>query len=119
MMIGPQSINPVTNITLVSEDQARYVAKLVMDMRSSGQQEVEPTAEAEEAWTKRTVSTSEGKVWLRCNNWYMKTAQQDGKDKKEGEDEAYFGMWMEKYSTYLDEAIGAEGGGGRALLRFS
>ena len=32
MMIGPQSLNPVTNVTLLCEEQAKYIADLVSRM---------------------------------------------------------------------------------------
>ena len=31
MMIGPQSLNPVTNVTLLCEEQGKYIAELVAD----------------------------------------------------------------------------------------
>ena len=45
MMIGPQSLNPVTNVTLLCEEQAKYIAGLVSSMHSQGHSEVEPTAD--------------------------------------------------------------------------
>ena len=115
MMIGPQSLNPVTNVTLLCEEQAKYIANLVTSMRSNGHQEVEPTADAIRDWTERCKSSSEGKVWLRCNNWYMKSTKTDenaGRERSQG-------MWMESYEDYLKHLLGAEGGGTDKLLSFS
>ncbi len=51
MMIGPQSLNPVTNVTLLCEEQSKYIADLVVKMKQAGHEEVEPTASAVESWT--------------------------------------------------------------------
>ncbi|MEC7077340.1 MAG: NAD(P)/FAD-dependent oxidoreductase [Pseudomonadota bacterium] len=115
MMIGPQSLNPVTNVTLLCEEQAKYIAGLVSSMHSQGHSEVEPTQAAINDWTERCKVSSDGKVWLRCNNWYMKstkTDQQAGRERSQG-------MWMESYEDYLKHLLGAEGGGAERLLTFS
>ena len=77
MMIGPQSLNPVTNVTLLCEEQGKYIAELVAGMKAQAKQEVEPTEEAVAAWTALCNASADGKVWLRCNNWYMKTTKTD------------------------------------------
>ena len=41
-MIGPQSLNPVTNVTLLCEEQGKYIAGLVSRMRNANESEVEP-----------------------------------------------------------------------------
>jgi hypothetical protein len=46
MMIGPQSLNPVTNVTLLCEEQAKYIANLVVQMQEQQARECEPSAEA-------------------------------------------------------------------------
>ena len=43
MMVGPQSLNPVTNVTLLCEEQGKYIAKLVSDMKRQGNNYVEPS----------------------------------------------------------------------------
>ena len=42
LMIGPQSLNPVTNVTLLCEEQGKYIAALVSRMRNANESEVEP-----------------------------------------------------------------------------
>ena len=115
MMIGPQSLNPVTNVTLLCEEQAKYIANLVASMRDAGHLEVEPTPAAIQDWTERCKNSADGKVWLRCNNWYMKATKTDEKAGRERSQ----GMWMESYEDYLKHLLGAEGGGTEALLKFS
>jgi cation diffusion facilitator CzcD-associated flavoprotein CzcO len=115
MMIGPQSLNPVTNVTLLCEEQARYITGLVTRMKSSGLMEVEPTVDAVEAWTRLCESTSEGKVWLRCNNWYMKTTKTDAAAGRERS----AGMWMASYPEYLRHLLGGAAGTPDTLLAFS
>ena len=46
MMVGPQSLNPVTNVTLLCEEQGKYIAKLVSSMKLNNKDEVEPLEEA-------------------------------------------------------------------------
>jgi len=115
MMIGPQSLNPVTNVTLLCEEQGKYIADLVAGMKAKGAQEVEPSAEAVADWTTRCNASADGKVWLRCNNWYMKTTKTDveaGRERSQG-------MWMGAYEEYLRHFLGGAGGAREDLLRFS
>lgn len=114
LMIGPQSLNPVTNVTLLCEEQGKYIASLVARMRDAGENEVEPTLEAVAAWTERCNATAEGKVWLRCNNWYTKSTKSDEKAGRERS----LGMWMDTYETYLKHLLGDAGGSKDSLLRF-
>jgi len=115
MMIGPQSLNPVTNVTLLCEEQSKYIADLVVGMKSAGQTEVEPTVDAVEHWTGLCERSSEGKVWLKCNNWYMKTTKTDAAAGRE----ASSGMWMGSYIDYLKHLLGEEGGSREDLFNFS
>jgi cation diffusion facilitator CzcD-associated flavoprotein CzcO len=114
MMIGPQSLNPVTNVTLLCEQQSQYLSKLISDMQSAGQIEVEPSHEAVEDWTALCNTTSDGKVWLRCNNWYMKSTKTDVEKGRERSS----GMWMNSYIDYLKHVLGHEGGKPDDLLQF-
>ena len=115
MMIGPQSLNPVTNVTLLCEEQGKYIAELVAGMKAQAKQEVEPTEEAVAAWTALCNASADGKVWLRCNNWYMKTTKTDveaGRERSQG-------MWMGSYEEYLRHFLGGIGGAREDLLHFS
>lgn len=114
MMIGPQSLNPVTNVTLLCEAQGRYIADLIVRMQEQHQRTVEPTAKAVEAWTSLCESTAEGKVWLRCNNWYMKSTKTDAAAGRQRSS----GMWMASYPDYLRHVLGHEGGTQEELLHF-
>ena len=114
LMIGPQSLNPVTNVTLLCEEQGKYIANLVARMQEQGKSEVEPTAAAVADWTQRCNASADGKVWLRCNNWYMKSTKSDieaGRERSQG-------MWMDTYETYLQHVLGGAGGSQDALLQF-
>ena len=115
MMIGPQSLNPVTNVTLLCEEQAKYIAKLVAKMKTEGAVEVEPTSAAVASWTERCNDSAEGKVWLKCNNWYTKSTKTDtGAGRKRSRL-----MWMESYENYLAHLYTEEGGSHNELLNFS
>ena len=66
-------------------------------------------------WTALCTSTAEGKVWLRCNNWYLKTTKSDtaaGRERSSG-------MWMESYNEYLQHVLGGRGGAQDELLEYS
>jgi cation diffusion facilitator CzcD-associated flavoprotein CzcO len=114
MMVGPQSLNPVTNVTLLCEEQARHIANLLKDMRAAGHTHVEPSKAAVEQWADLCESTAEGKVWLRCNNWYLKTTKTDAAAGRERST----GMWMESYAEYLQYLLGGKGGTREELLEF-
>ena len=115
MMIGPQSLNPVTNVTLLCEEQSKYIAALVKQMKADKKSQVEPTKQAVEAWTDLCEASSAGKVWLRCNNWYMKSTKTDAAKGRERSS----GMWMGNYADYLKHVLGNEGGPKEKLLQFS
>ena len=114
MMIGPQSLNPVTNVTLLCEEQSKYISSLVVKMKNSGDLQVEPTRHGVKNWTEMCESSSEGKVWLKCNNWYMKSTKTDAAADRE----LSCGMWMGSYIDYLKHLLGEEGGTQDELLNF-
>ena len=115
MLVGPQSVNPVTNITVLSEHQSVYLRDLLVKMREVGHGRVEPTADAVQAWTATCTHAAEGKVWLRCNNWYMKTTKTDVAAGRERS----VGMWMGPYDVYLQHLLGGRGGAQDELLQYS
>lgn len=115
MMIGPQSLNPVTNVTLLCEQQAKYISDLVAKMAADNHREVEPTKQAVAEWTERCKAGADGKVWLRCNNWYLKTTKTDAAAGRERST----GMWMESYNDYLHHLLGGRGGAPDELLEYS
>lgn len=115
MMIGPQSLNPVTNVTLLCEQQAKYISELVANMAAENHREVEPTKQAVAEWTERCKAGADGKVWLRCNNWYLKTTKTDAAAGRERST----GMWMESYNDYLHHLLGGRGGARDELLEYS
>ena len=115
MMVGPQSLNPVTNVTLLCEEQGKYIAKLVADMKKNGNLSVEPTQKSVEEWTEKCNVSSNGKIWLQCNNWYMKGTKDDEKAGREKSK----AMWMESYESYLEHLIGEKGGARNELLEIT
>jgi cation diffusion facilitator CzcD-associated flavoprotein CzcO len=115
MMIGPQSLNPVTNVTLLCEQQSIYIRDLILKMKAAGKSHVEPSKQAVDGWTARCDASAEGKVWLRCNNYYTKFTKTD---EAAGRDRAA-GMWMASFHEYLQHLLGAQGGTPDELLEFS
>ena len=115
MMVGPQSLNPVTNVTLLCEEQGKYIAKLVSSMKLNNKDEVEPLEEAVKNWTDKCNISSNGKIWLQCNNWYMKGTKDDqsaGRSRSKA-------MWMESHESYLNHLLGGADGHQDELLKFS
>ena len=105
----------MTNVTLLCEEQGKYIANLVSQMKIEGNSIVEPSESAVKEWTDRCNDSSEGKIWLQCNNWYMKGTKDDekaGRKKSKA-------MWMESYESYLEYLIGEKGGSKKELLEFS
>ena len=115
MLVGPQSANPVTNITLLSEHQSIYIRDLLIRMKRMEHRRTEPKSEAVEAWTDKCVRAAEGKVWLRCNNWYMKSTKTDVAAGRESS----VNMWLGPYEEYLQHLLGGRGGEQHELLQFS
>lgn len=115
MMVGPQSLNPVTNITVLCEQQAKYIRDLLVKMQDAGHSRVEPSSQAVEEWIAKCTQSVEGTVWLRCNNWYLKTTKTDtaaGRERSTG-------MWMETYEEYLHHVLGGRDGAQDDLLRYA
>ena len=84
-------------------------------MKTEGAVEVEPTSAAVASWTERCNDSAEGKVWLKCNNWYTKSTKTDtGAGRKRSRL-----MWMESYENYLAHLYKEEGGSHNELLNFS
>ena len=54
------------------------------------------------------------KIWLRCNNWYLKTTKTDAAEGRERSE----GMWMDTYEEYLQHLIGGKGGARDELLEY-
>ena len=114
MMVGPQSINPVTNVTLLCEEQAKHIGQLIGEMVRKKLNEVEPSRKAVDDWTSLCEGSIEGKVWLKCNNWYLKTTKTDqaaGRERSSG-------MWMDTYEEYLQYLLGEKGGKREELLEY-
>jgi hypothetical protein len=76
---------------------------------------VEPLEEAVENWTDKCNVSSDGKIWLQCNNWYMKGTKDDqsaGRSRSKS-------MWMESHESYLNHLLGGADGHQDDLLKFS
>jgi len=115
MMIGPQSLNPLTNVTLLCEAQAKYITALVKYMRGRGVSKAEPKEHAVAEWSQLCNTSSDGKVWLQCGNWYMKTTKDDQRQGRE----VSSNMWFETYQAYLSFFRDGKGGSYEDLLAFS
>ena len=110
MMVGPQSLNPVTNVTLLCEEQGKIYRRTCWRVKKMGIYRLSLTQKSVEEWTEKCNVSSNGKIWLQCNNWYMKGTKDDEKAGREKSK----AMWMESYESYLEHLI--EKGGTRNEL---
>merc|ERR1712113_110047 len=95
--------------------QARHVVELVQYMREAGVLMVEPREDAVSEWCKLANASSNGKVWLNCDNWYLKTTKDDRKQGRE----ASLNLWMETFQEYQAYFRDGKGGARNDLLIFS
>jgi len=115
LMVGPQSLNPVTNVTVLAEARAIHIRDLLLKMRDRGHRQVEPTERAVSQWTALCDASADGKVWQRCNNWYLKSTKTD----EQAGRERSVAMWMHQHAEYMRHLVGEKGGTQDELLELS
>lgn len=94
IMCGPQSLNPLLNVTYVSEKQAEYITQVIRDTVDSGAKaSVDVTHAARRAWARTCERVSAGTVWGSVRAWYNRWGNVD-----------LSGVWWGKYCEY-EEAM--------------
>ena len=72
LLQGPNTGLGHSSVVLMAEAQIEHVVAAVGAMRRHGLASVEPTAEAQQAWTDDVDARSRGTVWTSgCGSWYL------------------------------------------------
>ena len=109
MMIGPQSLNPVTNVTLLCEEQAKHIAGLALNAPPLHEVELKPQSAtgpnvARSAPMARSVALQQDMKALKpINNKLVASAVRVCGESR----------------GLSEHLLGAEGGGAERLLTFS
>lgn len=72
-LVGPNTALGHSSIIFIIESQVRYVVDAITTMRKQGLATVEPTLEAQDAWTDAIQERMKPTVWLTggCASWYV------------------------------------------------
>lgn len=72
-LLGPNSGSGHMSVIYKAEAQAGYVVEALAELDKRGDAALEPTAEAQDAWTEDIQRRSQGTVWLGggCASWYL------------------------------------------------
>jgi cation diffusion facilitator CzcD-associated flavoprotein CzcO len=68
-IIGPHNAATFCNIPRCSEQNVEWVADLIAYMREHGYKSIDPTAEAEDAWTQHVYDTSQFLLLTQVDSW--------------------------------------------------
>lgn len=69
MLVGPHGAAPFCNMPRCIEQNVDWVADLLVHMRENGYQSVEPTKDAENAWTQEVYEISTRFLFTRVDSW--------------------------------------------------
>ena len=72
-LLGPNAGSGHMSVIYKAEAQADYVVDALSELDCRGDIALEPTAEAQDAWTEDVQRRSQGTVWLSggCESWYL------------------------------------------------
>jgi cation diffusion facilitator CzcD-associated flavoprotein CzcO len=75
-LLGPNTGTGHMSVIYMAEAQADYVLDALSELDVRGDVAVEPTPEAQDAWTEHVQRLSQGTVWLGggCASWYLDDA---------------------------------------------
>ncbi|HEX4866166.1 MAG TPA: NAD(P)/FAD-dependent oxidoreductase [Acidimicrobiales bacterium] len=68
---GPGSPSVLTNMPTSIEQHVEWIAACIRDLRERGQQTIEPTQEAADAWTDHVAEASQFGLFNRADSWYL------------------------------------------------
>ncbi len=68
---GPLSPSVLANMPTAIEQHVDWIADCLSFMRENGYTVVEPTAAAEEAWTRQSMDVAAGSLFPLANSWYL------------------------------------------------
>ena len=70
-LVGPHNAATFCNIPRCIEQNVEWVTGLIRYMRDHGYQRVEPTAEAEDAWTEHVYEIATRMLFHQVDSWFM------------------------------------------------
>jgi cation diffusion facilitator CzcD-associated flavoprotein CzcO len=70
-LVGPNNGSTFCNIPRCIEQNVDWLTDLIADMRAKGLTRVEPTAQAEVAWTEHVDETARATLFPTVNSWFM------------------------------------------------
>jgi cyclohexanone monooxygenase len=68
---GPGSPSVLTNMPTSIEQHVEWIARCIEDLRRTGRRVIEPTPEAEVAWTGHVAEASQFGLFNRADSWYL------------------------------------------------
>jgi len=68
---GPGSPSVLSNMVVSIEQHVDWITAAIAGLLRNGQQEMEPTPEAEEAWGRHVAELSASTLFSRANSWYV------------------------------------------------
>ncbi|MGE3847308.1 MAG: flavin-containing monooxygenase [Gammaproteobacteria bacterium] len=70
-LVGPNNGSTFCNIPRCIEQNVDWLTDLIADMRAKGLSRVEPTTQAEVAWTEHVDETARATLFPTVNSWFM------------------------------------------------
>ncbi len=70
VVTGPGSPSVSANMFLAIEQHVEFIDDLIAESRRRGDARIEPTAEAEHAWTRHAREVSDGTLFRDATSWY-------------------------------------------------
>ncbi|MEA2821099.1 MAG: hypothetical protein QOJ86_3103 [Bradyrhizobium sp.] len=71
IITGPGSPSELTNMIPTIEHHVEWIADCIRHLRARGLKQIEPSAEAEEAWVAHVQEVVGTTLRLTCNSWYL------------------------------------------------
>ncbi len=70
LMTGPGSPSVLSNLMVSIEQHVGFIRDVIAYMRDTGQDVIDPTLEAEDAWLAHVDEIANRTVYKSCNSWY-------------------------------------------------
>jgi cation diffusion facilitator CzcD-associated flavoprotein CzcO len=68
---GPGSPSVLSNMVLAVEQHVEWISDCIDYMRRNGQDRIEATPEAEDAWVQHVLDIANASVYPSCDSWYL------------------------------------------------
>ncbi|MGI9613632.1 MAG: cyclohexanone monooxygenase, partial [Acidimicrobiales bacterium] len=104
-LVGPHNASTFCNMPRCIEQNVEWLSDLLHHLEATGSQRIEPTVEAEAAWTEHVHETAERMLLSKVNSWFM------GVNTNLGKTERHFLLYAggaPKYRDRCDE-VAADG----------